>query len=201
MRRIIPGLLALVWAAAASAATTLQFGPPQSWVKPMTLPAAGTDTQAAERVLLLDYQVDLTPQTVRYYAETVTRIQTPEGLSAAGTITVVWNPDIDVVTVHKIHILRGSQVIDVLGGAGQTFTIARRETNLDYATLDDTLTGILQPAGLQVGDTIDIAYTLERSDPILAGTLAAQVEISPELSVAHLHISARWPASEPMAGY
>ncbi|HZT00837.1 MAG TPA: tetratricopeptide repeat protein [Steroidobacteraceae bacterium] len=198
MRRIIPGLLALLWTATASAAATLQFGPPQSWVKPLPLPAAGTDTQAAQRVLLLDYQVDLTPQTVRYYAETVTHIQTPEGLSAAGTITVVWNPDTDVVTIHKIHILRGTQVIDVLGGAGQTFTVARRETNLDYATLDDTLTGILQPAGLQVGDTVDIAYTLERTDPILAGTLGAQVEISPELAVSQLHISARWPAAEPV---
>jgi tetratricopeptide (TPR) repeat protein len=195
MRRIIPGLLALVWAAAASAGTSLQFGPPQSWVKPTPMPAAGTDTQAAVRYLLFDYQVDLTPSTVRYYFEGVTHIQTPEGLSAAGTITLVWNPDTDIVRVHRIQILRGKQVIDVLG-AGQTFTVARRETNLEYATLDNTLTGILQPAGLQVGDTIDIAYTLERTDPILDGTLAAQVEISPELPISMLHISGRWPATE-----
>jgi len=149
------------------------------------------------RYLLVDYQVDLTPTTVRYYFESVTHIQTPQGLSAAGTLTLVWNPDTDVVTVHKIQILRGKQVIDVFG-AGQTFTVARRETNLEYATLDNSLTGILQPAGLQVGDTVDIAYTIERTDPILAGTLSAQVEISPEVPISMLHISARWPAADPV---
>lgn len=197
MRCIIPGLLALLWTVSASAATTLQFGPPQSWVKPTPLPVAGADTQAAVRNLLLDYQVDLTPSTARYYFEGVTHIQTPEGLSAAGTITLVWNPDTDVVTIHKVEILRGKQVLDVLG-AGQTFTVARRETNLEYATLDNTLTGILQPAGLQLGDTVDIAYTIERTDPILAGTLAAQIEISPEVPISVLHMSARWPAAQPV---
>ncbi|HEY7889041.1 MAG TPA: DUF3857 domain-containing protein [Steroidobacteraceae bacterium] len=145
MRRIIPGLLALVWAAAAWAGSSnLQFGPPQQWVKPTLLPATGAATQAAVKILLLDYQVELTPQTIRYYFESATHIQTPEGLTAAGNIAIVWDPDTDVVTVHKVHILRGDKLIDVLG-AGQTFTIARRETNLDYETLDDALTAILQP--------------------------------------------------------
>lgn len=198
MHRIIPGLLALAWAAAGWAGNSnLQFGAPQPWVKPTQLPTAGADTQAAVKNLLLDYQVDLTPQTTRYYIESATHIQTPQGLTAAGTITIVWDPDTDVVTVHEIHILRGKQVIDVLG-AGQTFTVARRETNLEYQALDDDLTAILQPVGLQVGDTIDVAYTLERTDPVLAGTLAAAVEIPPNLSVSRIHISARWPAAAPV---
>lgn len=198
MRRIIPGLLALVWAAAAWAGSSnLAFGPPQPWVKPTPLPAAGTDTQAAVKILLFDYQVELTPQTTRYYLESATHIQTPEGLTAAGNIAIVWDPDTDVVTVHKVQILRGDKVIDVLG-SGQTFTIARRETNLDLETLDDALTAILQPAGLQVGDTVDLAYTLERTDPTLAGTFGAQVEIPANLLVSRVHVSAQWPADAPV---
>lgn len=198
MRRIIPGLLAVIWATAAWAgSSTLQFGPPQQWVKPTPLPAAGTDTQAAIKILLVDHQIELTPNTVRYYVESLVHIQTPQGLSAMGTVTLVWNPDTDSVTVHKIHILRGQQVIDVLG-SGQTFTLARRETNLEYAALDNTLTGILQPAGLQVGDTLDIAYTLERTDPIVAGTLAAEAEVSPAMPISELHVSALWPTTDPV---
>lgn len=198
MRRVIPGLLALVWAAAGWAANNnLQFGPAPSWVKPTAVPAAGTATQAAIKVLLLDHQVELTPRTVTHYVESVVSIQTPQGLSTMGTITLLWNPDTDVLTVHRIHILRGQKVIDVLG-SGQTFTIARRETNLDYASLDDTLTAILQPADLQVGDTLDVAYTLERTDPILAGASADEVEISPELPISELHISAHWPPTYPV---
>lgn len=195
MHRIISGLLVLVWTATAAAGNNLQFGPPEPWVKPTPIPAAAAGTQAAVKILLLDYQVQLTPRTVRYYFESATQIQTPEGLSAMGTITLVWNPDTDVVTIHKVRILRGKEVIDVLG-AGQTFTIARRETNLDLQALDETLTAILQPAGLQVGDTVDMAYTLERTDPLLAGTLAAQVAISPDLQVSQLHVSAQWPAAD-----
>ncbi|MGH8289693.1 MAG: tetratricopeptide repeat protein [Steroidobacteraceae bacterium] len=197
MRRIIPGFLALVWSAAACAATSLHFGPPQQWVKPTPLPAAGTPTQAAIKILLVDRQIELTPKTVKYYFDTAVRIQTPQGLSSMGTITLVWDPDTDVITVHEIHILRGKQVIDVLG-AGQTFTIAKRETNLEYAALDDTLTGILQPADLQVGDTLEFAYTVERTDPILAGALSADTEVSPEVPISEVHISAVWPSADPV---
>jgi tetratricopeptide (TPR) repeat protein/transglutaminase-like putative cysteine protease len=197
MGRIIPGLIALVWSAAAAAAANLQFGPPAQWVRPVSLPASGASTQAAVKVLLFDYQVKLTRKSVSYYAESVTRIQTPEGLSAMGTLKVVWDPDTDVVVIHRIHILRGNKVIDVLG-SGQTFTIAKREVNLDYAAIDDTLTGILEPADLEVGDILDVAYTLERADPILKGTSEAEVEIPPMESVAAAHVSALWPTSDPV---
>ena len=207
MRRIVSGVIALAWSAAACGASSLHFGPPQQWVKPMPLPAAGAATQAAIKILLVDHQIELTPRSVKYYVESAVRIQTPQGLSTMGTITLTWDPDTDVVAVHKIHIVRGDKVIDVLG-AGQTFTVARRETNLDYAALDDALTAILQPADLQVGDTLDIAYTLERTDPILAGALSTEAEVSPEVPISELHISAlwssadrvKWQASEGLAG-
>jgi tetratricopeptide (TPR) repeat protein/transglutaminase-like putative cysteine protease len=194
---MIPGLLALAWATAGWATNNLQFGPAPSWVKATAVPAAGTATQAAIKVLLVDHQVELTPRTVKHYVESAVHIQTPQGLSMVGTVTLLWNPDTDVLTVHRIHILRGQKVIDVLG-SGQTFTVARRETNLDYASLDDTLTAILQPADLQVGDTLDVAYTIERTDPVLAGASADEVEVSPDVPISELHISAHWPATYPV---
>lgn len=202
MGRIIPGLLAgllaLVWTAAAAAANSLQFGPPARWVQPTALPEAGPATQAGIKVLLVDHQISLAPGTVKYYVESAMRIQTPQGLTAVGTVTLAWDPDTDVVTVHKVHIIRDGKVIDVLGAGGQTFTTARREANLDYAALDDTLTAILQPADLRVGDTIDVAYTLERTDPVLAGTAEAVPQVSPLVPIRLLHISASWPQSQPI---
>lgn len=197
MQRILPALLLLVSTAAASAASNLQFGPPPKWVRPTPLPAPAASTPAATQTLLIDYQTRLTPQTLSYYAESAVRIQTPAGLSAVGTVKLAWDPDTDILTVHKVHILRGKKVIDVLG-AGQTFTVARREANLDYAAIDDTLTAILEPADLEVGDTLDVAYTLERTDPVLAGTSEAEVEISPEASITEAHVSALWPTSHPV---
>lgn len=197
MRRIIPGLLLLVRVAAASAATSLHFGPPPRWVRPTPLPALAAPTRAAVKGLLLDRQVRFSRRTVSFYVENALRIQTPQGLSAAGTVKLIWDPDTDVLTINKVHILRGRKVIDVLG-SGQTFTIARREVNLDYAAMDDSLTAILEPAGLEVGDILDVAYTLERTDPILAGTSEAEVEISPAVPITEAHVSALWPASDPV---
>lgn len=197
MRRMIPGLLMLVWAAAASAATSLHFGPPPRWVRPTAIPAPGADTSTAVKILLLDNQVELSPGTVSHYIESAVRIQTPQGLSMMGTVKVSWNPDTDLVVIHKIHILRGEKVIDVLG-SGQTFTIARREVNLDYASIDGTLTAILEPTDLEVGDTLDVAYTLERTDPILAGTSEDEVEISPAVPIVEVHVRALWPTSAPV---
>lgn len=197
MRRIITSLLMLASAAVASAGTSLQFGPPPQWVRPTPIPAPGAATSMAIKVLLLDQQVELSPGTVSHYMESAVRIQTPQGLSMMGTVKVAWNPDTDVVVIHKIHILRGNRVIDVLG-SGQTFTIARREVNLDYAAIDGTLTGILEPTDLEVGDILDVAYTLERTDPILAGTSEDEVEISPAVPVVLAHVSALWPKSDPV---
>ncbi len=197
MRRIVPGLAALLWAVALPAANNLQFGPPPAWVRPVTLPPPGTATPAAFKVLLLDHQVELTPNTVSYYLESVSRVQTPQGLTALGTLSLAWNPDTDVLIVHKVHIIRDGKVIDVLA-SGQKFTIAKRETNLAYATLDDTLTAILQPTDLQVGDILDVAYTLEHTDPVLAGHPMAQVEVPPGLPVSELDIRVQWPISEPI---
>jgi tetratricopeptide (TPR) repeat protein/transglutaminase-like putative cysteine protease len=197
MGRIIPGLLALVWSAAAAAATHLQFGPAPPWVRPVSLPAAGASTEAAIKVLLVDYQIELNRESASYYSETAVRIQTPEGLSEMGTLKLVWDPDTDVVVIHRIHILRGDKVIDVLG-SGQTFTIARREVNLDYAAIDDTLTGILEPTDLEVGDILDVAYTLKRTDPILKGASEAEVEIPSTESIAMAHVSALWPTLDPV---
>ena len=195
LRFIIMGLVALLWAPGVYAANNLQFGPPPDWVTSVPLPPAGETTEAAVKYLLADQQIKLTPNSVTTYVQYAIHIQTPQGLSAAGTVAVVWDPDTDVLTVNRLEIHRGDTVINVLS-SGQTFTIARREVNLDYAALDDTLTAVIEPADLQVGDTLDIAYTLERTDPILAGTPETELTIPTTVPVSKVYISAIWPSTE-----
>ena len=197
MRRIAVGFVALLWLNAAVAANHLRFGPTGAWVSPQRVPAAGPAGQAAVKFLLADRQVELTADTVRYYVENAVRIQTPQGLSALGTIALTWNPDTDVMIVHKVDLVRGGKVMNLLAN-GRRFTIAKRETNLEAATLDDTLTAILQPPGLRVGDIVEVAYTLVRREPLLDGTPAAEIQIPPTLPVVLLHMRALWRASLPI---
>lgn len=195
MHRFAVALYAIGWGSFAAAADKIEIGPAPSWVQPFTLPAE-TDqpSTAAIKVLLQDEQLNFTPSTTESYVESVVSLQSPQGLSAMGNLTLSWKPDTDTLTVHKLRILRGGQIIDLLS-SGQTFTTLRRENNLEYAALDGVLTGVMQPEGLQVGDVLELAYTLKRSDPVLAGVAEQIVTGLPSLPLSHVRFRARWPTS------
>jgi hypothetical protein len=172
----------------------LAYGPPPAWVVP-TAPKAddGKAGDAPVKLLLQDQQMRLDPRTQTVFTETLVKIQNSQGLSA-GTISIAWKPDTDEMTVHKLVIRRGDTIIDVLK-AGQSFTILRRETNLERAALDGVLTATLQPEGLQVGDVIDFAASRKRSDPIVKGHVEQIAATWNRVPIAQARFRADWPAT------
>lgn len=182
----------------ARAADAIAFGPVPSWVEPQKAPEISLNPSgSAVRVLMSDQQINLAPTLSEQYVDSVILIQTPQGLSQAGNVVFAWRPDTDVVTVHKLTVSRGGKEIDLLA-SGQKFTVIRREDQLEYAALSGILTAFLQPAGLQVGDRLELAYTRRRHDSLLGGVPEATLVISPETAAARTHLSARWPAGYPM---
>jgi tetratricopeptide (TPR) repeat protein len=180
---------------AARAADQVAYGPPPAWVREVAAPvSASGSSEAAVRLILQDFQLNFSREGAETYTHAMVRAQTPQGLATLGTVALPWKPDSDTLTVHHLHILRGDQVINVLS-AGQTFTVLRRENNLEYAALDGVLTATLQPSGLQVGDIIDLAYTLKRVDPVLAGTVEQVLSGWEAVSLDHLRVRAQWPSS------
>ena len=128
------------------------------------------------------------------FFETKALIQTAQGLQGIGTLQVPWKPDTDVLTIHKVQIIRGDQVIDALAN-GQKFTLLRRENNLEYSALDGILTAVFQPTDLRVGDIIDLAFSIKRTDPILAGVPDQVAGGWIQAPLARVHLRARWPRS------
>ncbi|NBB15000.1 DUF3857 domain-containing protein [Caulobacter sp. SLTY] len=169
MRAYIVGLfcaVAFLWAGAALAAPEPVLAPAGAWVKPMgRLKIDSPKTAAPYRLLRLDQQVHFGPEGDSVYVESVVRIQTAQGLSVMGTIALPWNPDSMTLTVHKLEIRRGAEVIDVL--ADQVFTVLRRENRLEYAHLDGVLTATMQPDGLEVGDIVTLSFTMTRKDAVV----------------------------------
>jgi tetratricopeptide (TPR) repeat protein len=174
----------------ASASDVLKFGAAPSWVRPQAIPAAKA-TEAPISLLLSDQQIAFERGKTSTYSEGAIKIENSQGL-AAGNLALVWDPSTETVTVNKLQIRRGNQVIDVLAG-GQSFTTLRRETNLDAAMLDGTLTATIQPEGLQVGDIIDLATTTERSDPVLKGHVESMFASWGALPIRSAHAVLRWP--------
>jgi tetratricopeptide (TPR) repeat protein len=181
----------------ALAADALKFGPPPTWVVPQPIPPASDKASTAPvRILLNDVQTMFGPGKTISYSETAIRLQTPEGLSA-GNVAIPWQPSTDTITINKLHIIRGGRVIDVLA-SGQTFTVARRETNLDAATLDGTLTAVLQPEDLQAGDIIDLAATKEHVDPVLKNHVEESFGAWNLMPFEAAHVRLSWPATLPL---
>lgn len=184
-------------ASPALAADALKFGPPPAWVVPQPMPQGPTKAANAPAALLLrDEQARLEPGKITSYTELAFKLQTPDGLST-GNLALPWQPATDTITINKVHIIRGDKVIDVL--KSQSFTVARRETNLDAATLDGSLTAVLQPEGLQVGDIVDMAITDEHVDPVLKNHVEGTYGEWNGLPIELAHVRLSWPSSMKLA--
>jgi tetratricopeptide (TPR) repeat protein len=207
---VVAGLMVAMPAALALAALVLAptsalaadrpvFGPVPAWVKPAELPpppvlAPGAPEDAsAVRVLLTDSQHRVTGDgALESYNETAFRIGSPQGLNALGSLAFTWDPELETVTVHKMQLVRGGQVIDLLAG-GKALTVLRREANLDRAMLDGRLTGALTPEGLQVGDIVDLAITRRHLDPALMGRVQTVTGAPLTSPVDRMRIRVVWP--------
>ena len=185
---------AIASSSAAIAAEQLKFGPQPAWVAEQAVPLASDKVKDRPVALLLhDQQNLLEPGKISTFSELAFKIQKPEGL-AAGNLSVIWNPAFDTVTVNRLEVRRGNQVIDVLK-SGQTFTTMRRESNLEVAMLDGMLTANIQPEGLQEGDVVVLATTTEHVDPTLKGHVEANFAPwgGAQIGLAHARIA--WPSN------
>lgn len=168
MYKFLIASLAVLSVGAAVAAPEPVYGPAPAWVRPLPIPKAPTDGAGqAVQLLLINRQINFTPQNDQFHDERVMKILTPQGLAAVGNLSESWNPDTDILTINKLQVIREGRTTDLLAG-GKRFQVLRRETNLEMAMLDGTLTAAFQPEGLQVGDILDMAVTLTRHDPVYA---------------------------------
>ena len=193
MRSLIFSMV--LWTAAPALANPApNMAPAPSWVRrlPVTIP---TDTNSLPvRILLFDQQADLTPGSVARFSEVAATVQTAAGLGA-GNVSLTWRPDVDTITVHALTITRAGKTIDVL--AKQNFTVIRRETNLEQATLDGRLTASLLINGVEVGDIIDLATTTASRDPTLAGHVEAELA-QWNGAIDHAHARLHWARGIPL---
>ncbi len=195
--RVLLCAACVLTAGAARASDQLQYGPAPGWVVPAPIPKASPNTDVAAELLLQDSQSRFGQDQDEYYTESVVLVRSAQALAAAGNLSLVWSPDTESVTIHRLHIIRDGQVIDALAG-GKKFTILRREQNLELSSLDGALTATIQPEDLRVGDVIDLAVTKQRHDPVYQGRSEGGGAMARPGVVAHARFRALWPAAKPM---
>lgn len=181
---------------AARANAVPEIAPVPAWVKPVAIPPAPKADDSAIQLLLSDQQIAFEPGKQTTYLDLAMKIQTPQGLEA-GNVSFPWKPDTDDLIVHKLLIHRDGKAIDVLA-SGQTFTVVRRETNLESATLDGVLTANIQPEGLQVGDVLEFAASIVSRDPVVKGHVEAVSATWNQAPVTRAHLRMQWPSTLAM---
>ena len=183
----------LLWANPAQADEELHFGAAPDWVVPYTVPQGEEiDADLPIRALETDFQTRLEAGRTSHYISVAIQFLAPQGLQA-GNLAIVWRPEFDTVTVHGVTIEREGEAIDVLAD-GQEFAILRREENLDVAMLTGALTANLFPAGLQVGDVLRFAYTIELANPVMGEF--SEATLGPLNGIVDsTHVRLSWPRS------
>ncbi|MCJ2182305.1 DUF3857 domain-containing protein [Novosphingobium sp. 1949] len=157
---------ALLAVGPAQAGEDVLYAPPARWVEPYK--DKDIDTAGKTPLALYDVQQRIESGVLSIYVDRAIKLDAPQALTQAGTSSAAWQPDKGDLIVHRVQILRGGQVIDVLAG-GAKYTVLRRETQLEQRTLDGALTATLAVPGLQMGDVLRIAYTQTIHDPTLKG--------------------------------
>ena len=124
-------------------------------------------------------------------------MQTPQGLAGTGNLEFSWQPGMSELVIHKVQIVRAGKAIDLIP-ADQAFTVLRRENNLEGAVLDGTLTAVLQPEGLTLGDIVNVAWTLRAKRMPAAPGAENFLSLAHGLPTRQLRFRETWEDGVPM---
>jgi tetratricopeptide (TPR) repeat protein/transglutaminase-like putative cysteine protease len=156
--------------ATAMAGETLAYAPAPAWVKPAPAIDATRLTADAPVILLYDNQQRLADGQVWAYVDSATRASTTQILGALGTVQLPWQPAHGDMIIHGVEIIRGAEHINLLK-VPKTFTVIRREQQIERRVLDGVLTATMPVEGLRVNDILHVTYSVTTKDPTLLGNV------------------------------
>ncbi|MFZ5638588.1 MAG: DUF3857 domain-containing transglutaminase family protein [Pseudomonadota bacterium] len=180
----------LLLAAFASRAATVEHargdlafstGDAPSYVVPQELPARwDADAPGADdprwRYWLFDIQSDRRGGRDQVYYEHVFEPKSPSLIGEAGRFQIVWNPEFQRMTLHRVELLRDGRWQNRL--APESISLARRESEFEQDLTNGSVTALIVLDDVRVDDVVRISYSIAGSNPILAGQTADWTTLS-----------------------
>lgn len=178
------------------AGETPLYEPAPQWVEVATLAPKPADGNAI--VLLLDQQARIEKGRLWNYVDSAIALDSPEALTRFGTLQAAWIPDKGDLIVHRVELVRGGEVIDVLKG-GALFEVLRRERGLEQRLVDGSLTATLAVPGAKLGDVLRLAYSVTTSDQAMGDNVQWQSGlIAKPFPLQQGRVTVSWPESLPV---
>ena len=189
----------LLPSAAAARDAQWSIAPPGAWVQqyplpaaPKTAPGAGSSGRA---YVLLDHQVRVGPAAADYHRFAWRPVSTA-GLQNASEIQIHFDPSFERLVIHHVRLLRdGADVFKLSAG---DVRVIQQETDLDQQIYSGQLTAVVFLRGLRVGDTVDYAYTIVGTNPILGGGYDDELALAYDSPVQALRHVVQVPTNTPL---
>ncbi|WP_086739940.1 DUF3857 domain-containing protein [Erythrobacter colymbi] len=196
MRYLVAALLAGTSAVSATAGETVLYETPPGWVDVATLDEKPAGSNAI--IVLFDQQSRIEAGRLWSYADTAIALDSPEALTRFGTLQASWMPDKGDLIVHRVQLVRGGTVIDVLK-EGTKFEVLRRERGLENRLVDGALTATLAVPGAKLGDVLRLSYSVTTSDQAMGDNVQWESALfAKPFPLEKGRVSVSWPQALPV---
>ena len=170
------------------------YQPAPGWTEQADVPDSATEPGKPLRYV--STQVRFEDGVTWQYNRAVFALNTPEFLTALGTVSAQWSPDKGDLIVHRLELRRGTETIDLLA-KGIKFEVLRREAQLERRMVDGMRTATVALQEARVGDELHVAYSVTAKDQALGGDYEwGGLLMADPMPLVDGTVKVSWPAGE-----
>ena len=189
------------WPVAASAEprAVARWAANPAWVQELT-PDLGTpvDRDAMRNgtyTLLHDTRIRLQGKTVERYFRHVEMAVSQAGVATLGEVEIEYSPEYQQLVLHRAELVRDGHVIDERKLA--TLRMIEQEPDSASRVYSGSVSALLVLSDVRPGDVVDVAYSLDGSNPILDGRFANHVRLGARAQARRIHVEVTSAADRP----
>lgn len=146
-------------------------------------PLAGSAASPGKalRIGLTDVQVQLAgTSTVSFYRSQLQALDSTT-LREVSEPQLVFNPEYQKLAIHQVVVIRDGQRQDRTKSL--RIELMRREQGLEQLMLNGQRTALVMLNDVRVGDTVELAFSIEGENPIFEGRFADLIQLSREVPI------------------
>ncbi len=169
---------------------SFEIAPPAPWIKPINAKAEAQNNPDAVAggidYVLIDQQENYA--THAHYYHQVTHILSDKGVQNGSSIGVSFDPTYQKLTFHYIRVYRPNLTDSVSQLDRNKIKLLQREPEMESFLLDGHYTAHCALEDVRPGDTIEYAFSIEGSNPVMAGKKSDTISTEWSVPVAQANI-------------
>lgn len=167
LRRLL-AVLAVLLPGLAAGTPGYTLAPTPDWVQARPLPSLprGETGGNPMQALLLQREIRLGDDPV-LYVRNIRRALTAAGIAQVSELSIDFNPAYQALRLHRVAVVRDGVVRDLTPTLA--VRLVQREQELEQGIQDGLVTALLSPEDVQIGDLVDVSYSIAGRNPIFAG--------------------------------